>query len=374
VISSYLESKGLDDSWEELGGTGEQGAGGNLEGFSVVSWDSVTGEGADYPWQFPGFLPALRHLAAYEREHDREYRTAGAASHSHIGFAGSGDAGAEELRSQRFQLGLRRLAVRIVREGYRPRDAANLVALCNGALRTLHVEYAGFAKDLLWASRLEQHAELLDALGIDEAEWLQWVEAAEVPYDPAGRKLAVGRIGEKAWDRLAPKVRHFLATALLRLEEQGHAPQLDYAPISLEIVKALEAELGELMEGFRRSVEGQVLQHDEQDRTDQELAKFLAGGKAPTLGSIPYLFKPTKSGASDMRNALHLYLTGLPNTAFLTSSKFLSKGLGKVTNKYRNGGVHDSPISEATCRDCVEDLVGMPDAPGYIPLVVSWKP
>ena len=93
-------------------------------------------------------------------------------------------------------------------------------------------------------------------------------------------------------------------------------PQLDYAPISLEVVKALETELGELLEGFRRSIEGQHLAHDNQDRNDRELAKFLEGGKAPTLGSIPYLFKLPKPVASPQRAALHHYVMGLPNAAF----------------------------------------------------------
>ena len=146
VIIVYLDSGGLAETSQQLADAAESEMTGSLDSFYMVCWDAVIGEGVDSPWQFAGFLAALRHLAAYEREHDREHRASGVASCSHIGFAGSGNAEAEGLRSERFQLGLRRLGIRVVRDGYRPGDAADLVALCNGVLSTLHVDYAGFAK------------------------------------------------------------------------------------------------------------------------------------------------------------------------------------------------------------------------------------
>ena len=372
LVAEHLDATALEESWAQLG-RAELPPGDRLDQFVVVSWDAVTGDGADYPWRFPGFLAVLRHLAAFEREHDRRHRVEGAVSCGHIGFSGSGDAQFEDLRSARFRLGLRRLGLRVLRRGYRPGDAGDLVALCNGPLSTLHVDYAGYAKDLLWASSSEQVEDLLDALDIGEDEWRHWADSADVAVDAAGKKLAIDRIGEDAWSRLLPQVRHFLATAMLHLEEQGHAPQLDYAPISLEIVKGLEVELAGVLAGFRLVQSEAVPEHDEDDHAERGLAAFLVGKKPPTLGTMSYLLRSPKPEASKLRQALHGYLTGLPNGAFLTGNMFVKRGLQRVINKYRNGGAHDSPISEETCRECVKVLIGDLDAPGYIPQVVVWR-
>ena len=180
LVAEHLDATGLEESWEQLGQV-ELRPGDRLNQFHFVCWDAVTGNWAD--WQFPGFSAALRYLATYEREHDRQHRVAGAVSCGYIGFSGSGDAQSEDLRSARFRLGLRRLALRVFRRGYRPTDSGDLVALCNGLLSTLHVDYAGHAKDLLWASSSEQAAELLDALDIGEDVWRQWAESADVAVD-----------------------------------------------------------------------------------------------------------------------------------------------------------------------------------------------
>jgi hypothetical protein len=63
----------------------------------------------------------------------------------------------------------------------------------------------------------------------------------------------------------------------------------------------------------------------------------------------------------------------MPNHAFLLDKKFNRDGLMRVTNKFRNGGVHDSAIPEATCRECVAVLVGTTGAPGYIARTAAWK-
>jgi len=291
----------------------------------------------------------------------------------HIGFSGSGDAEFEDLRSARFRLGLRRLALRVLRRGYCPDDAAHLVALCNGPLSTLHVDFAGYAKDLLWASSSEQAGELLKAIHIDEDRWTTWAKSSDVAVDARGKDLVIIRIGEAAWGRLLPLVQHFLATAMTHLEDQGHAPQLDYAPICIEFVKALEVELGGVLGGFRDALDGKSLDHDTEDQAEQSLTAFLAGKKPPTLGTISYLLRSPKADASELRKTLHDYLAGLPNGTFMTNNKFVKRGLQRVINKYRNGGAHDSPISNETCRECVEVLIGTLDAPGYIPQVVAWR-
>ncbi len=67
-----------------------------------------------------------------------------------------------------------------------------------------------------------------------------------------------------------------------------------------------------------------------------------------------------------------LFSIGLPNSIFLTSSQLGKGGLQRVIHKYRNGGAHDSPISDQACRGCVERLVGSKDSPGCSPALMGW--
>jgi hypothetical protein len=339
----------------------------------------VTGYG-DVPFfDYASVFEALRYLSTYERLHDRRLRSEGAVGRDWLrtrfsGFIGSGDAEVENLRSQRFQLGLRRIGLRILRRGYRPQDADDLVALCNGVLQTAQLNFAGYPKDLLWASQADQQEFLIEALGLDEADWEAWLSSADAGVDPVGRQLALSRLGEATWELLQSLTRHFLATALLHLELQGNAPQLDYAPISLEMVKGLEVELSHVLEGYRGSLKGHVPSHNAESRTEQPLVAFLKGGKPPTLGTMSYLLRQPPRNASELMRSLHRYIATLPNGEFLTSREFANQGLQRVINKYRNGGAHDSPVAQDVCQECVEVVIGTRDAPGYIPRVAAWRP
>ena len=346
----------------------------DLDKFYFVCWDTVTGEGGDYPWAFTGFLSAVRYLACYERDHDCQHRIAGAQSCSHIGFSGSGNDEFETLRSARFVLGLRRLLLRVLRRGnYQPSDGADLVALCNGTLSTLHVDYAGFAKDLLWASTSEQQEEILKDLDISNDDLADWMETTDLIIDPVGESYAKERISESDWNLMYAKSRHFISTALLHLATQGHAPQLDYAPISLEIVKALEVELGQLLAGLNSANLSYPCQYKEDDHAESSLVEYLRGGKAPTLGAMAYMLGKPKDRASQFRIATYEYLERLPNGPFLNGSDFAKRGLQRVISKYRNGGAHDSAIPESTCIECIETLIGTKESPGYIPRVARWR-
>jgi hypothetical protein len=280
----------------------------------------------------------------------------------------------EDLRGARFRLGLKQLILRMIRRnGYRPADAADLVALCNGTLRTLHVNYAGYTKDILWASSSDQQSELLEELNIPENLWNEWTRKTEFPVDLHGERLALERIEMHVWNVLEPKTRHFISTALHHLAEQGSAPQLDYAPISIEVVKGLEVEMGALLADFRRKNSTMSFQYEEKDIAENTLAKFLSGNKPPTLGNMPFLLTSPSSRASQLRIALHAYISSLPNRDFLTDSNFVNKDLRRVVSIFRNGGAHDSPISESTCRECIETLIGSKELPGLIPQVAMWK-
>ena len=131
-------------------------------------------------------------------------------------------------------------------------------------------------------------------------------------------------------------------------------------------------EIGIILEEYRRRLYGHTPQPDRDNEAELSLKSFLTGKKTPTLGAMSYLFRDPGDDASEIAISLHQFLNGLPNSNFLTGSKFAKRGLQRVINKYRNGGVHDSPIPEDVCRKCVDEVVGTIARPGYIPLVVDW--
>jgi hypothetical protein len=235
------------------------------------------------------------------------------------------------------------------------------------------VDYAGYANDLLWATQADDQAKLLNVFGISEERWETWTAGAVLPVDQRGERLVLERMDANAWQHLEPKSRHFLSTALHHLAEQGSAPQLDYAPISIEIVKALEVELVAILTSFRATVSQTSLQSSEKDQAEQSLAKYLAGKKPPSLGNMPFLFRKNQTPASPLHIALHQYLKTLPNYGFLTDPTFVNTDLDRVTHKFRNGGAHDSPIPEGICRECVDMLIGSHNQIGLIPQVAAWK-
>ena len=375
ALAAYLDGQSLDDGWNDLVIRSTDEA--PLNDFHLVWWDTVTGERPGVPWRFESVFGLLRQLAAYERDHDRHHRAAGASSCGHIGFVGSQDAASEDVRSERFRVGILGLAARMLREGYRPAHAADIAALCNAVLTTMHVNYVGHAKDLLWCSDGQQREELLQDLEVEDDDWLAWEASADARVDPEGRAMVVGAIGEGAWDTLEPRVRHFLSTALLQLDRQRSAPQLDYAPISLEVVKALEVELGLVVADFKQHLRGVLPAHHAEDRHQADLAAYLSaegtGRKPPTLGAVSHFLRPLPPDASDLLLAFQRHVGSMPNHGFLLDKKFNRDGLMRVTNKFRNGGVHDSSIPEATCRECVAVLVGTLGAPGYIARTAAWK-
>lgn len=288
-----------------------------LDRFFIHCWDSVTGDHLNLC--FHHVLDALCYLVLYEKEYDRICRTTGTAGFGYVGFSGSNNSNFEDSRSKKFQLGLRSIALRLLKEGYCPKDANDIVSLCNGTLKTLHVDFASYAKDLLWASTSKQQEEILIKLEIEEEAWRKWADSTDVYVDSTGKKLVIERIGETVWNKLLPESQQFLATALVHLEQQGSAPQLDYAPISIEVTKALEVELIRIVKAFRQQLK--VASYDwnekviKENLTDQEkeslekeqttvnsLARFMQDQGILTIGSMPYLLKKVQLIDSELMN------------------------------------------------------------------------
>ena len=334
-----------------------------LDWFHIVAWDVVTGDKRFFI--FSEFIEALKFLVVEERTQDRKYRIVGAATGTSIGFSGSRNDEFENLRSERFELGIRRIALRILKDGYHPKCADDMVALCNATLRTLHVVCAGYPKDLIWQSGSGMVKEVCKLLHVDEEIYRGWEETASPMVEPDGKKDVLERMKTSVWRSLSHNSKTFLATAFYDLRQRGRATKLDYAPVSMQVVKALEKELGLVFGRFRQQA-GDYLPDSGDARHEKSLINFLKTGSPLTLGNMSYLLRNPSSDASKLVVELHKYLMSNENGEFLSSRKFANKGLSRVIHEYRNGGVHNSPITRETCLKCIEDLVGTYEKPGYL--------
>ncbi len=344
--------------------------------FAVKVWDTVDGE-VPPPWIFESPLHAIQYLCSFERSWDRKFRETGARGCIALGFSGTGDEASEAQKSERYAKGMLRIANKIACQGYIPADAEDLIGICNQVLRTIQLTYAGYVGDLWFASDGDVKAQLIEEFDLDEdteAELESHLAGPDI--DPQSAAALLARIGDDGFSVLSDKSRLFLATAITQIADYGYAPGFDYAPMSIEIVKALEVELQEIFQSFGSSLSGVQLKCDDQNYEENALIKSLEGkAKPPSLGAMGSLLKRARQdGGSDLVKALRAFLQSQSNEDYILSSKFTRLLNGKVLHKYRNAGAHDSAISYETCSECLEVLVGSAGKPGVIARIASWKP
>lgn len=314
----------------------------------------------------------VRDLIWLERTQDRPWRVKGTLDTLDHGFQGSHSQAKEDLAGEAFRKAMTRIAVRIVARGYAPSDANDIVTLCNATLKTIHVELAGFVLDMLTASNEDQRSWILDLLNLEQDFWDQWTNGTVLPVDPRGLSQVAARLG-RSCDLLEARSLHFLASALALFDEIGLAPGIDYAPITVEIVKALETELGALFRTFKDDLGGETLEFNSNDRNQGNLNNYLTRNKKLMLGGYHNLLMGKFRSRTELTERLQSFLRALPNADYLLGDELLHDIFPKVLNEYRNGGAHDAPVAYETCCDCIRTLIGDPGDPGAISRVIAWK-
>jgi hypothetical protein len=340
------------------------------DAFSIIYWDTILGFGGVET--FPSLVAAISWLVDLEREHDREARTSGVSHCWAMGTHGSGDFLGEGLTGSLIRKALQRWLSRVIERGYRPSDADALTRLVNATFSTIHVTAAGFLGDLIW--RLNSSEESLETLTeldgapIDTDQANRWIDGRTLSPDAQSAAVIEGLMGAVVWMSLEDRSRFFLATAQADFESRGASPVLDYAPVNLSIIKSLEVELGALITSYRDSIteSATVTPQAHHERVFQNFLK--EGGPKPSIGEFRHLF--SKSDNPDI-NGLQEYIKERGGEKLLSNN--FRKALTKVTEIYRNGGVHESAISLDNCRKCQRDLIGDTDSAGMISLVSSWK-
>lgn len=339
---------------------------------AVEAWDTAFGE--RYLQTHANLVDLVAWLKDYERESDRTARTSGFRfSYWDVGVQGSGDPVAEELRGSLTVRALDQWLETIVRHGYRPSDADRLTKIVNSLFATLHISVVGFLSDLTW--RLQAQEDSFEGFfftesPIQEERARQWLSAQAQPrVDPTTSVEAARRVSERVWRVLKPHTQVFITTGLTDFESRGLSPLLDYAPVNLSLVKALETELNATLDTFASTATVGTADDHELAENDRILLALVHQGRHPTLGQTRHLLS---SPDGPLQGQLHAHLRGIGAGNLLTSK--YREGLYKTVSRYRNGGVHEETVTLDDCRRCLDHLLdGDGKRVGLISQTVAWK-
>jgi hypothetical protein len=382
-VDFWSSLQGADDSWQNFDTNDGMDSVGHpnktldihmkFMGKWVINfWDTVDGEKLG-PFYLEGPFELANALCALELE-DRTSRISGRRGHGSIGFDGSGNPDLEAATGDGLKNAIIEICVRMVSRGYRPSDALDMAAASNRILKSFRVGVCGNTADILIShipTEARSTEQLLGELNINPDLYESLLTSVKAEIDPQGEQLLLNRIGKELHSSLLLRSKLFLSTALLQFQNLGRSPCLDYAPVSVQIVKALEYELRELAShlvfGFLgdRPV-GPSREEDTFFYVRENLREKVS------LGSITYAIKSLKSPKTSILKyaAQRLADSGLTTLSDRSTMHLI---LEDVLKKYRNGGAHESAISYETCEACIRDLIGSIDRPGLVFRVASWR-
>lgn len=294
------------------------------------------------------------------------------AGNARFGFVKSED------RSERLMAALTTVASRILRRGYVPADATDLIRVVNASeFLPIHAHVAGYVRDLVWTVNPDERTTLERWCGLDAAtvERLK-LDPSHLPVHPGGARDATARMGEVIWHGLLPVSRHFVATALWDWTQRSESPFLDYASVSVELSKAVEVELRRATQGFAQldGIAGCISSRDRiRDLSELALAKMVRGTAHLTLGNYPFLLDLDTLGNLPLLNRWREFVAGLPCSGYLLSEHGRDT-ISRVSKVFRNGGAHDSPIGLGTCRDAIDTILGTAGGRGVLARLVAPSP
>ena len=345
----------------------------NCRSWALRYWETVDGDKEDIRF-FGSPFELVRALRQLEAE-DRAARVCGVRGYSSIGFEGSGSPELEEATGRSYRATLLSIAQSIAELGYRPSHGLHLMALSNSVLRAFRVVICGSPADMLVShvpTRSRSWSDLYNELGLNPALAEPVKETLVSGTDPEAEHLLAGLLNQQQIDTLLPRTRLFLSTALLQLRVFGSSPCVDYAPVSVQVVKGLEYELRELMRECVIGLPENRLTGDLSREAKTVVSIQANQRKEVDLGTITHLLKAVRRANSTPFE----YLAGRLRTLgvdFLTERKTTELILGPVLNRYRNGGAHESAVDRETCQECVEKLIGNQTNPGLIVRVARWR-
>lgn len=302
-----------------------------LDDFMLAGWNLPTGEPSLF--YFRDVLEACQWLLAYEREIESGLHLRWIPGPDEAGRdEGRDDAsGASPLRRR-----LERFCIDLATRGYVPQDASRLIGIANRSLRTLHLHYGGYFKDtaydccdipsdLAWISS-----------GFDFPAVLEWLASAEQPASvPPHRTPVLADI----WQDVTPRSRGFLAGAAGLREDYNGVPNWDAAPLVLQICKAVEVQLHDVVQRLVSVLDTGMAAPDQP--SDLKLLEFANRTGRLELGSIGSLLRGSNAGP--LTQAFRDALVEAGGSSIVSRS--FGRALTDLRNNFRNPAAHDTRFS-----------------------------
>lgn len=340
-----------------------------IKTYCVVWWDPVTGDGKEDPFFFDSVLDLIIWLWQYECSTDYPIRRDGAFQSSGlVGVPATRDKEYEKIIHTKIQDQLIKIFKRVSLNGYKPKDGDHLSGLVNSYFRTIQIDLLGYSKDVLFQLDGEEKNEVAHLLKFSDEFLESELSNSYTQFDELGASLGKTRLGDPVWSKLSTRAKYFVSSSLSQLKILGNSPQLDYSLVSIGFVKAVEFELGQLFKDFALKTDLNNVAYDERDPGERALVNISIekGGKPPSLGSMGHLIKPNQRSKNELRKKLGEYIDGLACGPYLTSNKFRKETIYKITEKYRNGGAHDTAISMNTAMECMNFIIGNEESEGVL--------
>jgi hypothetical protein len=226
--------------------------------------------------------------------------------------------------------------------GYRPADASDMAAAVNRVVRSFRISLCGNAADVL-ISHIPTEArtteQLLNELGFNPDIYEMLLASIKGEVDPEGERILKDRVGSEALASVLPRTKLFLATALLQHQSFGRSPCLDYAPVSVQVVKALGCEMRELAAYLVMGFSGQ--RPPDPVREEDTLFFVLESRREEvSLGSITYAIKALRSPTASIlqyaaKRLADLGLTSLTERATWRLMETIAETIAENRVKHR---------------------------------------
>jgi len=347
--------------------------------FAAQLWDTISGEKFvarfNSPYQFLAFL----HQGLPADEHARIYGAKSCGSPA-TAAVGSRDINLEQLRTRRIKNALMSIAEDAAITGYSPDKIIKTCWVVNQLFETLHLDYAGYIKDLLsQCESSDDLSALCESLNIDLNEALQFKDTVSLIPPSEGLQILQDIITPRHLQQICHKSTYFAANGLLDLKQKGESINIDYSTPSIQFVKSLEVQLGDLFRIWLRSVSAEVIGLSS-TRSAKDVKTFWESDKMFSIGTMAYLLRDVHesmrgSNPEDTPDAISLSLASkvldVQSVRPLLSKDFYKKFLNKVMHSYRNGGAHDQKIELSTCLECRDLILGSTTKVGWLPIVAN---
>jgi len=347
--------------------------------FVAQLWDTITGEKfvlrVNTPYQFLAFL--YQSLPEDERVRIYGARDRGSPVTS---AAGSGNTNLEKLRTMRIQNALLSIAQDAAITGYSPDKILKICWVVNQLFETLHLDYAGYTQDLLiQCESTDDLLVLCESLNIEHGEALQFKDGASLIPPAQGIEILRDIIKEDDFRKIHPKSIYFAANGLLDLSHKGSSLNIDYSTSSIQFVKSLEVQLGDLYRVWLSTIDPRLTDSGT-TRSSRDVKAYFDTNKMFTIGTMAYIFREVNESMREKNDHSSLAsipfllasrIAGIKSLEPLLTKEFYKRFLNKVIHSYRNGGAHDQKIELSTCIECRDSILGTSASIGWLPIVAS---